>query len=1215
LQEKNERPFDIRGPNRYLSIHGHSGFSTYDGLGYPNEHMDFCIENGLDGWALTDHGHMNAFGHAQVYYEKLKKSGKNFRFIPGCEVYLHPSLDSWQVEYQAHKDKVEARKQEKRLAKELGEKNKRLIITTTDEDDETTGVGVIDAEDASFTIENEEETKSTSKYFNPLKRRHHLVVLPKNSEALPRLFHMVSRSYKEGFYGFPRIDYEMLREHSEGKHFVVSTACVGGTLSFEVFQEVQQLSFDELGPQLLDDPSVLSRVMTRIGNVWDKLEWAVGRGNAFLELQFNKLGAQHLTNRALIEFAKQTGQTDRLIVTSDSHYPRPDQWKQRELYKKLGWLNYQEINPDSLPKSVEELKCELYPKNARQVWEEFEKSASIHPFYLDHAQLVSDAIERPHDVAHNLIGEIKPDRTMKLPSYVIPEGKTAVKALIDECKKGLIVRGLADKPEYIERLKEELHVIKNKNFCEYFLTMKAILDTAREKMLLGCGRGSGGGSLVNYVLNITDIDPIKYNLLFARFLSEFREGVPDIDVDVGDREVLLGLLRDKFGYENIVPISNYNTFKLKTLVRDVGRFYGIPLEEVNEGLKSVERDVMRAIHKQGDDKNMFVLKYEDALEHCQPFREFMERHPELVEPIDVLFKQNKSLGRHAGGVIVSENVSERMPLIMARGEQQTPWVEGMNFKHLEEFGWIKFDLLGLETLRVIQRAIELVLTRREGIQNPTFEQIKEWYENNLSPSAVNMDDQKVYEYVYHEGRFCGIFQVVNAGAQRLFTRCKPRSIIDLAALTSIYRPGPLAAGVDKIYNDAKSDPNNINYHHPLIKKVLESTYNCIIFQEQIMSLCNVVAGFPQRECDQVRRALLKRTAAKAEAQKAEAVALENQFVEGSVKNGVDAKIARELFNKILYFSGYGFNLSHAAAYSIVSYQCAWLLTYFEEEWLCAYLESMSGDPKDRAKAANEIKGLGYNIVPIDINHATTSWTILPGKKFMPSFLSCKGVGEIAVHEMASKRPFKSMEEFLWDEDGNWRWSKFNKRAMESLVKIRAFESFDCVGEGKLFPSYQALHNVVVVNWDDLKKKLKTDPNRGPRRLRELTLESVGTPEWTSQQLVAFNIELLGSFDPSIIVSRDTADKLAKKGVKSVDELAEEGTDLYWFIVESSIPKKTKTGKQYLMIKAMGESGITRNMYCWNWDGSDLPMYSFCVAEIEKSDFGCSTRWRGLKRLA
>ena len=1204
----------ITSPKRFLSLHNHSGFSTFDGLGYPNEHMDFCIENGVDGWALTDHGHMNAFGHAQVYAEKLKKSGKNFRFIPGCEVYLHPDLNSWQEEYAEHKDKAEARKLEKKLAKEAKEKNKRLIVAQTDKDDETVGLGVVDAEDASFTIENEDETKST-KYFNPLKRRHHLVVLPKNSEALPRLFHMVSRSYKEGFYGFPRIDFNMLHEHSEQKHFVVSTACIGGMLSFEIFQEVQQLAFDELGPQLLDDPGVLSRVMARIGNVWDKLEWAVGRGNAYLELQFNKLGAQHLTNRALIEFAKKSGLTDKMVVTCDSHYPRPAQWKQRELYKKLGWLNYEEINPDSLPKSVDELKCELYPKNADQVWEEVEKSAQIHPFYLENIEVVRDAIERPHDIAHNLIGEIKPDRTMKLPSYVIPEGKTAVKALVDECKKGLIARGLADKPEYVERLKEELQVIKNKNFCEYFLTMKAILDVARTRMFIGPGRGSGGGSLVNYVLNITDIDPIKYNLLFARFLSEFREGYPDIDVDIGDREMLLGMLRETFGDDNIVPISNYNTFKLKTLIRDVGRFYGIPLDEVNEGLKSVEKDVMRAIHKQGDDKNMFVLRYEDALEHCQPFREFMERHPELVEPIDVLFKQNKSLGRHAGGVIVSENVDARMPLIMARGEQQTPWVEGMNFKHLEEFGWIKFDLLGLETLRIIQRSIELILKRREGIENPSFEQVSEWYTNHMAPDVIDTEDQHVYEYVYHEGRYCGIFQVVNAGAQRLFTKCKPKSVVDLAALTSIYRPGPLAAGVDKIYNEAKSNPEAVNYHHPLIKQVLEPTFGAIVFQEQIMQLCNVVAGFPQRECDQIRRALLKRTAAKAEAQKAEAIALKKQFVDGSVNNGVPARVADELFEKILFFSGYGFNASHAVAYSMVSYQCAWLLTYFEEEWLCAYLESMSGDPKDRAKAANEIKGLGYSIVPIDVNQATSSWTILPGKKFMPSFLSCKGVGEIAVNELISKRPFNNIESFLWDDNGEWRWSKFNKRAMESLVKIRAFESMDCVGPGRLFPSYQAMLDVVVNNWDDLKKKLKTDPNRGPRRLKEMALESVGTPEWSSQQLVQNSLELLGSFDPSIIVSQDTTRKLAEKGVGSIDALAESGADLYWFIVENATPKKTKGGKEYLLINAMGESGTTKKMYCWNWPGTELARYSFCVAELEPSDFGCSTRWRALKILA
>jgi DNA polymerase-3 subunit alpha len=226
---------------------------------------------------------------------------------------------------------------------------------------------------------------------------------------------------------------------------------------------------------------------------------------------------------------------------------------------------------------------------------------------------------------------------------------------------------------------------------------------------------------------------------------------------------------------------------------------------------------------------------------------------------------------------------------------------------LEEFGWIKFDLLGLETLRIIQRSIELILKRREGIENPSFEQVSEWYTNHMAPDVIDTEDQHVYEYVYHEGRYCGIFQVVNAGAQRLFTKCKPKSVVDLAALTSIYRPGPLAAGVDKIYNEAKSNPEAVNYHHPLIKQVLEPTFGAIVFQEQIMQLCNVVAGFPQRECDQIRRALLKRTAAKAEAQKAEAIALKKQFVDGSVNNGVPARVADELFEKILFFSGYGFN--------------------------------------------------------------------------------------------------------------------------------------------------------------------------------------------------------------------------------------------------------------------------------------------------------------------
>jgi len=601
--------------------------------------------------------------------------------------------------------------------------------------------------------------------------------------------------------------------------------CLGGPLSYDVFSKVQRVKFEDLSHRLLDDSSVMEAALLEMGNTYDRLADALGRDNVCLELQFNKLPAQHLVNRAIIEFAKRNSLEDRLIVTCDSHYSRPDNWKEREIYKKLGWLNYQSFDPNQLPKSKEDLKCELYPKNATQVWDSYLQTTDGMEFYDD--DVVRQAVERTHDIVHNEIGEIHPNKEMKLPSYVIPEGMAEDKALVDVCKKGLVWRGLDDKPEYIERLKYELKIIRDKKFSRYFLTMKAIMDIAREQMLIGPGRGSAAGSLVAYVLGVTNLDPIEYDLSFERFLNPSRVGAPDIDTDIGDRDKLIELLRENFGNNNVIPISNYNTFRLKSLIKDIARFYSIPFEEVNAALAPVEEDVKKEVFKPGTDKNLFVLTYEDAIKYSKSLQDFISAHPEVAEPIEILFKQNRSLGRHAGGVIVSENIAERMPLILARGEPQTPWVEGMNYKHLEEFGWIKFDLLGLETLRIIERCIGLILERREGVKNPTFKQIRDWFDKNMDPKNIDLNDQKVYEYVYHEGRFAGVFQLANAGAQRLFMKAKPRNIIDIATLTSIYRPGPLAANVDKLYIGAKNEPEKIDYQHPLIKKVLESTYGCL----------------------------------------------------------------------------------------------------------------------------------------------------------------------------------------------------------------------------------------------------------------------------------------------------------------------------------------------------------------------------------------------------
>jgi DNA polymerase-3 subunit alpha len=1187
---------NTRIPNRFVGMHGHSGCSVFDGLDYPQDHMDFVMENGMNAWSLTDHGHMNGYGYAYLYNEKLKKAGKNFKLITGCEMYVHPDLKQWKKDFENSKSK-----------KEVNESILTPIIASTDENDETIDVG---AEDSTLTIENEDETKS-GKYNDPVKRRHHLVVLPKTSVGLQRLFHLVSRGYLEGFYRFPRIDYSMLAEAARGGHLLISTACLGGPMAYDIFEQCQKISFDNLNYQLLDDPSLMEKVINSMGNTYDKLSHAVGRENVCLELQFNKLPAQHLVNRALIEFAKRNSLTNNLVVTCDSHYSRPEYWKEREIYKKLGWLNHQNFDPKSLPQSVEDLKCELYPKNASQVWQSYLDTTRNMSFY-DH-DVVCDAIERTHDIAFNELQETHPDRSMKLPSYVIPKGVSEDRALVQACKEGLVWRGLDNDPKYIERLRYELKIIQEKKFSNYFLTMKAILDIARQNMLIGPGRGSAAGALVAYVLGITNLDPIEYDLPFERFMNPHRAGFPDIDSDVADRDKLIELLRNNFGNENVIPISNYNTFKLKSLIKDISKFYGIPFEEVNAAMAPIEDDVKKIIFKPGHDKNSFVLTYEDAIQYSKSLQDFIALHPEVADPIKVLFRQNRSLGRHAGGVIISENIAERMPLILARGEPQTPWAEGMAAKHLEELGWIKFDILGLETLRMVERTISLILQRHEGISNPTFAQVKDWFDKHMDPKNIDLNDQKVYEYVYHDGRFAGIFQLANAGAQRLFQKAKPRSILDIATLTSIYRPGPLAANVDKLYLEAKANPDKIDYQHPLIKKVLEPTAGCIIFQESVMRLCSVVAGFPETETDSIRRNIMKKTTAKDAKGMDEAKKAKGDFVIGAVKNGVPEKVADELYEKILFFAGYGFNMAHAVSYAIDSYYCAWLLTYYESEWLCAYLEAMSDSDDKRAKAFSEIKSLGYSIVPIDINHATNSWTILEGKKFMPSFLSCKGVGTSAVEEIVENRPFKSIESLLWNPDGSWKHSKFNKRALETLVSIKAFDSLDCVGPGKTFANYRQMYEILINHNNDIKKHTKKNPFAGRDNFYELLQTTANLEDWTRKEFVNNCMKYLSNFNPMLLMPNEILIKLNNRGIMSIDDIEE--SDVCWFIVTGAKKKTTKTNKPYLMLETTGPSGQIKRVFCWGWDGQkEFPEYSVCVSEITMDAYGCKTFMNKIKFL-
>lgn len=308
--------------------------------------------------------------------------------------------------------------------------------------------------------------------------------------------------------------------------------------------------------------------------------------------------------------------------------------------------------------------------------------------------------------------------------------------------------------------------------------------------------------------------------------------------------------------------------------------------------------------------------------------------------------------------------------------------------------------------------------------------------------------------------------------------------------------------------------------------------------------------------------------------------------------------------------------SHAVAYAIDSYWCAWLMTYHEEEWLTAYMESMSNSEDKRAKAFSEVKALGYQIVPIDINYAEAGWTVLPGKKLMPSFLSCKGVGASAITEIMRHRPYTTIEDMLWNEDGTWKHSKFNKKAFEALVKIGAFESMDLIGEGKVFSSYRHMHEVIIENQDLIKKTSKKDPYIGKKNFYELVRGTRDTvEEWTRKELAEFKVEYFGSLDVLTMIDPVMLENLEKKGVIPIDDLEQGQTQICWFVIAGGTLKKTKNGKQYLQLQVLGPVGKSHRMNVWGWkDGMTFDEYELCFAEVKRDDFGCSTMSWKLKSI-
>jgi len=745
----------------------------------------------------------------------------------------------------------------------------------------------------------------------------------------------------------------------------------------------------------------------------------------------------------------------------------------------------------------------------------------------------------------------------------VPQGATPGQALAKLCIEGARMLGLADREDYASRLKYEVEIIDARGFSKYFLTMKAIADRATKRQLVGPGRGSAAGSLVAYVLGITQVDPIKYGLQFERFLTRGGSGYPDIDYDVADPMLLKEELIEEWGDDTVVPITNWNTLQLRSLVKDISKFYGVEFTEVNTVTsKMVHEATPLAKKAHGITAGVYVPTFEELMKYSESLQGFLSKYPHIETHVNTLYGQVRSASRHAGGVVIGENLNEWMPLINSGGVRQTPWSEGQNVRHLEPMGFIKFDILGLASLRMVEGCIRHILKRYEGFADPTFQDVQRYYEEKLHPERLDLDDKSVWENVFHDGRWAGIFQFTEGGAQQFCKRAKPNNIIDLAAITSIYRPGPLSANVDKLFVEAKENKQDVEYLNSVVKGVTEETYGFLIFQEQIALLAHKLGSeLSLDEGNKLRKLLTKKGTGAVKKQKD---ALWHKFKEGCLDKGIPLNQAEELWGKFEYFSGYGFNKSHAVSYCLLSYQCAWLFNYYPECWLAAFLDKEPDTRKE--KAINIAKSYGFEIEKLNINTSGTVWEISPdGKTLIQPLTSIKGLGEAAIEQILNHRPFNTVEEFLFNKD--IVYGKLNKKALCVLARS------------------QALDPLMDSRFEGLKHFWSCVAVERPRKEKNLieNLEAFrGEAEFTDEDKIQHLVDLTGVFPMELVLDDETQRRLTELAVPPLSEFDEE-LQVAWFIPREVIKRKSSRGKDYFVVKAIDSNSELNVIRCWGVD--------------------------------
>ena len=791
---------------------------------------------------------------------------------------------------------------------------------------------------------------------------YHLVLLVKNATGYQNLIKLISSSYLDGFYYKPRIDKELLRSHSDG--LIVMSACLKG----EVADNIVNGSYDAA----LAAADAYSRMFEP--------------GDFYLELMENGIPEQKIANQGLLKIAQELSLP--VVATNDIHYIRKEHAFAHEVL-----LCIQTGNTLTDEKRMKMTTEEFYLKSPQEMKNAF----SYAPQAIASTVEIADKCNYDFDFSQNF-----------LPNFPLPEGMTDWQYLEKLCQERLPERYDLITDEIRERLKTELSVIKDMGFSSYFLIIWDLLDFARKNgVSVGPGRGSAAGSIVAYLLEITQLCPIKYNLLFERFLNPERVSMPDVDIDFCyvNRYKVVDYVAQRYGQDHIAQIVTFGTLQARGVIRDVGRVLGFTFGETDKIAKMIPQELKMTLEKAMDINSDLKKVYSE--DHA------VKR---LIDISMVLEGLSRHTSVHAAGTVIGDRpLTDRVPLYKTSDGQI---VTGYEMKALEKQGLLKMDFLGLRTLTLIDEAARIV---------------KEFKGIDIDFDALALDDQKTYKLMA-EGDTLGVFQLDSGGMRQLLCKFKPEVFEDIIAILALYRPGPLNSGMVDDYVLRKQGVNPVTYMTPMLESILKETYGVVVYQEQVMQIASKLGGFTLAQADELRRAMGKKMIAILNEKRGD-------FISGCRDNSIDSEVAEEIYGLMCKFAEYGFNKSHSAAYALVTYRTAYLKANYPVEFMAALLTAEKDNTDKLVEYVAETKQMKIQVLPPDVNQSNADFTVVSDNQIRFGLCAIKNVGAAPVGAIIEERRKNGRYKDLFDLCSRLDTRSTNKKVLESLIKSGALDSF------------------------------------------------------------------------------------------------------------------------------------------------------------------------------